>query len=57
MKRIHGAMEDASKDIFQRYEEKHVDFYERIEKELKEVQQAVHLVCAVPTTSSTPSSS
>jgi hypothetical protein len=31
-----------------------VELYERIEIELKEVQQAIHLVCAVPTT---PSSS
>jgi hypothetical protein len=42
-------MEDASKDMFQRYEEKQVELYENIERELKEVQQVVHLVRAVPT--------
>jgi hypothetical protein len=43
------AMEDAFEDMLQRYEEKHVELYERIERELKEVQQAVRLVRAVPT--------
>jgi polyhydroxyalkanoate synthesis regulator phasin len=47
-------MEDASKDMLQRYKDKQVELYERIERELKEVQQDVCLVCAVPTT---PSSS
>jgi hypothetical protein len=34
-----------------------VDLYENIERELKEVQQVVHLVLAMPTTSSMISSS
>jgi hypothetical protein len=51
---FHRAMEDASEDMMQRYEEKQVELYGRIERELKEVQQVVHLVRAVPTT---PSSS
>jgi len=42
------AMEDASEDILQRYGVKREDMYRRIEKELKEVQQAIHLVPAVP---------
>jgi hypothetical protein len=41
-------MEDASEDMLQRYKEKQVDLYERIERELKEVQQDVRLVYAVP---------
>jgi hypothetical protein len=52
-----GAMEDASEDMLQRYGEKQEELYGRIERELKEVQQVVHLVCAVPTASSAPSSS
>ena len=52
---VHEDMEDASKDMLQRYREKHEDLYERIEKELKEVQQAVRLVRAVPTAPSVPS--
>jgi len=51
---VHGAMEDASKDILQRYRENKDDLYGRIEKELKEVQQAIFSVRAVPTA---PSSS
>jgi hypothetical protein len=51
---VRGAMEDASKDILQRYGAKQEELYGRIEKELKEIQQAIHLVCAVPTV---PSSS
>lgn len=54
---VHGAMEDASEDMLQRYEEKQVEFYERIEKELKEVQQVIRLVCAVPNVLYMPSSS
>jgi hypothetical protein len=54
---VHGAMEDAYEDMLQRYEEKKVDLYGRIERELKEVQPFVWLVCVVPTTSSMPSSS
>jgi hypothetical protein len=51
---VRGAMEDASEDILQRYGEKQEELYGRIEKELKEVQQVVCLVRAVPTV---PSSS
>jgi hypothetical protein len=54
---VHRAMEDASKDMLQRYREKQEELYGRIERELKEVQQVVRLVHAVPTVSSTPSSS
>jgi hypothetical protein len=54
---VHGAIEDASKDTLQRYEEKHVELYKNIERELKEVQQVVRLVCSMPIVSSTPSSS
>jgi hypothetical protein len=36
---VRGAMEDASEDMLHRYEEKQVELYERIERELKEVQQ------------------
>jgi hypothetical protein len=45
---VRRAMEDAFEDILQRYGEKKEDLYGRIEKELKEVQQVVRLVCAVP---------
>jgi hypothetical protein len=48
---VHGAMEDASEEILQRYGEKHEELYRRIEKELKEVQQVVCLFHAVPTAS------
>jgi hypothetical protein len=51
---VRGAMENASKDILQRYGEKKEELYGRIEKELKEVQQVVCLVYTVPTA---PSSS
>jgi hypothetical protein len=34
---VHGAMEDASEDILQRYGAKHDELYGRIEKELNEV--------------------
>jgi hypothetical protein len=51
---VRGAMEDASEEILQRYREKQEELYGRIEKELKEVQQVVPLVHAVPTV---PSSS
>jgi hypothetical protein len=54
---VRGAMEDASEDMLQRYGEKQEELYGRIERELKEVQQAVHLVCAVPTAPPAPSSS
>jgi hypothetical protein len=48
------AMEDASEDILQRYGVKKEDLYGSIKKELKEIQQAICLFCAIPTT---PSSS
>jgi hypothetical protein len=51
---VHGAMEDASKDLLQRYGAKQEELYERIEKELKEMQHAIRSVRAVPTA---PSSS
>jgi hypothetical protein len=41
-------MEDASKDILQRYGAKQEDLSGRIEKELKEIQQAICLVHVVP---------
>jgi hypothetical protein len=34
---VHEAMEDASEDMLHRYEEKQVNLYERIQRELKEV--------------------
>jgi hypothetical protein len=51
---VHRAMEDASKDLLQRYGVKKDELYGRIEKELSEVEEAIRSVCAVPTT---PSSS
>jgi hypothetical protein len=54
---VHRVMEDASEDILQRYGEKQEEIYGRIERELKEVQQVVRLVSAIPTVSSAPSSS
>jgi hypothetical protein len=48
------AIENAFEEILQRYEYKQEELYERIEKELKELQQAVRLARAVPTV---PSSS
>jgi hypothetical protein len=47
-------VEDASEDILQRHGAKQETLYERIEKELKEIQQAIHSSRAVPTV---PSSS
>jgi hypothetical protein len=47
---VHGSMEDDSEDILQRYGEKKEELYGRVEKELKEVQQAICLVRAVPIT-------
>jgi hypothetical protein len=46
---VHGAVEDASEDILQIYRENKEELYGRIEKEFKEVQQAIFLVQAVPT--------
>jgi hypothetical protein len=51
---VHVAMEDAFEDILQRYGGKQEELYERVEKEMKEIQQAVQMSCAVPTA---PSSS
>jgi hypothetical protein len=36
-------MEDSSKDIFQRYGANQEELYERVEKELKEIQQVIDL--------------
>jgi hypothetical protein len=47
-------VEDASEDILQRHEVKQETLYERIEKELKDIQQAIYSSHAVPTV---PSSS
>jgi hypothetical protein len=35
---VHGAMEDASKDLLQRYGVKQEELYVRVEKEMKEIQ-------------------
>jgi hypothetical protein len=51
---IIAVMEDASEDILQRHGVKQETLYERIEKELKEIQQAIHSSRAVSTV---PSSS
>jgi hypothetical protein len=45
---VHEAMEDACEDILQRYGEKQEELYGRVEKELKEIQQAIWLIRAVP---------
>jgi hypothetical protein len=52
-----GAMADSSEYMLDIYEEKLVELYERIEKELKEVHQVVRMVHTVSTTSFAPSSS
>jgi hypothetical protein len=46
------AVEDASEDILQRHGAKKESMYDRIEKELKDIQQAIHssphsVYCAV----------
>jgi hypothetical protein len=51
---IIAVVEDASEDILQRHEVKQETLYERIEKELKDIQQAIYSSRAVPTA---PSSS
>jgi hypothetical protein len=51
---VHEAMEDASKDILQRYGAKQDELYGRIEKVLKELQQDICLVRAVPIAPSSP---
>jgi hypothetical protein len=51
---VHGAMEDVSEDILQRYGEKEEDLYVKVEKELKEIHEAIQAVRAVSTA---PSSS
>jgi hypothetical protein len=38
---VRRAMEDASEDLLQRYGVKQEELYERVEKELKEIQQAI----------------
>jgi hypothetical protein len=45
-------VEDTSKDILQKNKAKRESMYDRIEKELKYIQQAIHSSCAVPTTPS-----
>jgi polyhydroxyalkanoate synthesis regulator phasin len=42
-------MEDASEDILQRHEAKQETLYDKIENELKDIQQAIYLSRAVPT--------
>jgi len=42
-------VEDASEDILQRYEVKKETLYDRIEKELKYIQQAIQSSCTVST--------
>jgi hypothetical protein len=54
---VRGAMEEISEDMLQRYREKQEDLFGRIERELKEVEQVVRLVCTVPTVSFVPFSS
>jgi hypothetical protein len=50
------AIEDASEDILQRQGEKQESMYDRIEKELKDIQQAIHSSRAVPTAPSSTES-
>jgi gas vesicle protein len=45
---IIAAMEDASDDILQGHEENQETLYERIEKDLKDIQQAIYLSRTVP---------
>jgi hypothetical protein len=44
-----GAMEDVAKDLLQRYVTKQEELYVRVEKKLKEIQQAIKVSHAVPT--------
>jgi hypothetical protein len=46
---VHGAMEDVSKDILQRYGANKEKLYEKFEKELKEIQEAICSVCEIST--------
>jgi hypothetical protein len=46
---IIAAMEDASEDILQRHEANQETLYDRIEKDLKDIQQAIYSSCTVPT--------
>ena len=46
---IIAIVEDASEDIFPHYEANKETLYKRIEKELQEIQQAIHSSCVVPT--------
>jgi hypothetical protein len=46
------AIEDASEDILQKHVAKQDSMYNRIEKELRDIQQAIHSSHAVPTTPS-----
>jgi hypothetical protein len=47
-------VEDASEDKLQIHGAKQETLYERIEKELKDIQQAIHLSRAVPIAPSLP---
>jgi len=49
---IIAIVEDASEKILQRYREKKETLYECIEKELKEIQEAIHSSHAIPTANS-----
>jgi hypothetical protein len=50
------AIEDALEDILQIHEAKKETVYDRIEKDLKDIQQAIHSSHAVPTTPSSAES-
>jgi hypothetical protein len=44
-----AAVEDTLEDILQRHEEKKKPLYDRIERELKDIQQAIYSSRTVPT--------
>jgi hypothetical protein len=46
---IIAIVEDTLEDILQRHEAKKETLYDRIDKELKEIKQAIHLSRVVPT--------
>jgi hypothetical protein len=48
IKLIITVVEDASEDILQRHEVKKETLYDRIDKELKDIHQAIHLSRAMP---------
>jgi hypothetical protein len=52
-----GVIEDVSEDILQRYGAKQEELYEKVEKEMNEIHQAIqliHLVLIVPSSSKNP---